>query len=65
MTDLRNPRCGFPRESTPSPPTEGLRALSETHKERSEGTVPLGERVIRPSSNVQTGLGIAQEALAE
>lgn len=65
MTDLRNPRCGLPRESAPSPPSEGLRAPSETHKERREGTVPLGESGTRPSSIVQTGLGIAQEALVE
>lgn len=65
MTDLRNPRCGLPRESASSPPTEVLRAPSEPHKERREGTVLLGERGTRPSSIVQTGLGIAQEALAE
>lgn len=53
-----------PARERPFPPTEGLRAPSEPHKERREGTVPLGERGTRPSSIVQTGLGIAQEALA-
>lgn len=45
----------------PSLLTEGLRAPCEPHKERERS--PSGERGTRPSSTVQTGLEITQEAL--